>query len=117
MELGTRNLKIALRRLREFARDGAEEVLGLDATIAATAGKAGMLDLRMQRELRNAVKVLVLFDVGGSMDDHVKACEELFSAVKSEFKHLGISTSTTASTKRCGRTMPAAIPAPCPPGT
>ena len=88
VELGTRNLKIALRRLREFARDGAEEVLDLDATIAATAGKAGLLDLRMQRELRNAVKVLVLFDVGGSMDDHVKACEELFSAVKSEFKHL-----------------------------
>ncbi|UGA38065.1 hypothetical protein JOS77_29875 [Chromobacterium haemolyticum] len=72
VELGTRNLKIALRRLREFARDGAEEVLDLDATIAATAGKAGMLDLRMQRELRNAVKVLVLFDIGGSMDDHVK---------------------------------------------
>ncbi|NHR05405.1 VWA domain-containing protein [Chromobacterium haemolyticum] len=88
VELGTRNLKIALRRLREFARDGAEEVLDLDATIAATASKAGMLDLRMQRELRNAVKVLVLFDIGGSMDDHVKACEELFSAVKSEFKHL-----------------------------
>ncbi|WP_047257627.1 vWA domain-containing protein [Chromobacterium subtsugae] len=88
VELGTRNIKLALRRLREFARDGAEEVLDLDATIAATARKAGMLDLRMQRELRNSVKVLVLFDVGGSMDDHIRACEELFSAVKSEFKHL-----------------------------
>jgi len=88
VELGTRNIKLALRRLREFARDGAEEVLDLDATIAATARNAGLLDLKMVRELRNTVKVLVLFDVGGSMDDHIKAVEELFSAVKSEFKHL-----------------------------
>ncbi|MBV8679062.1 MAG: VWA domain-containing protein, partial [Aquitalea sp.] len=87
-ELGSRNMKLALRRLREFARDGAEEVLDLDATIAATARNAGLLDLKMVRELRNTVKVLVLFDVGGSMDDHIKAVEELFSAVKSEFKHL-----------------------------
>ena len=88
VELGTRNIKVALRRLREFARDGAEDVLDLDATIAATARNAGMLDLRMTRELHNAVKVLVLFDVGGSMDDHIKVVEELFSAVKTEFKHL-----------------------------
>ncbi|OHX10840.1 vWA domain-containing protein [Chromobacterium sphagni] len=88
VELGTRNIKLALRRLREFARDGAEEVLDLDATIAATARKAGMLDLKMRRELHNSVKVLVLFDVGGSMDDHIRACEELFSAAKAEFKHL-----------------------------
>lgn len=87
-ELGSRNIKLALRRLRQFARDGAEEVLDLDATIAATARNAGLLDLKMARELRNTVKVLVLFDVGGSMDDHIKAVEELFSAVKSEFKHL-----------------------------
>jgi uncharacterized protein with von Willebrand factor type A (vWA) domain len=87
-ELGSRNIKLALRRLREFARDGAEEVLDLDATIAATARNAGLLKLQMVPELRNTVKVLVLFDVGGSMDDHIKAVEELFSAVKSEFKHL-----------------------------
>lgn len=87
-ELGSRNIKLALRRLREFAREGAEEVLDLDGTIAATARNAGLLDLKMLRELRNTVKVLVLFDVGGSMDDHIKAVEELFSAVKSEFKHL-----------------------------
>lgn len=87
-ELGTRNIKLALRRLREFARDGAEEILDLDATIAATARKGGMLDLKMQREQHNSVKVLVLFDVGGSMDDHIRECEELFSAVKAEFKHL-----------------------------
>lgn len=87
-ELGSRNIKLALRRLREFAREGAEEVLDLDATIAATARNAGLLKLQMVRALRNTVKVLVLFDVGGSMDDHIKAVEELFSAVKSEFKHL-----------------------------
>ncbi len=88
VELGTRNIKIALKRLREFAREGAAEQLDLDATIAATARNAGMLDLRMRPELHNAVKVLVLFDIGGSMDDHIKVCEELFSAARSEFKHL-----------------------------
>ena len=87
-ELGTRNIKVALRRLREFAREGAAEVLDLDATIAATARNAGFLDLQMVPELHNTVKVLVLFDVGGSMDDHIRACEELFSAVRTEFKHL-----------------------------
>ncbi|NWK79987.1 VWA domain-containing protein [Aquitalea sp. LB_tupeE] len=87
-ELGSRNIKLALRRLREFARDGADEELDLEATIAGTARKAGLLDLRMRRTLRNTVKLLVLFDVGGSMDDHIKEVETLFSAVKSEFKHL-----------------------------
>jgi uncharacterized protein len=87
VELGTRNIKIALRRLRKFAREGAETELDLDDTIKATA-KQGWLDVKMVPERHNTVKVLIFFDIGGSMDDHVKACEELFSAVKSEFKHL-----------------------------
>ncbi|MGL6072336.1 vWA domain-containing protein [Craterilacuibacter sp.] len=87
-ELGTRNLKVALRALREFARSGAAEVLDLDATIAATAKNAGYLDLKLVPELHNAVKVIVLFDIGGSMDDHIRVCEELFAAARSEFKHL-----------------------------
>lgn len=89
-ELGTRNLKVALRALREFARSGAAEILDLDATIAATAKNAGYLDLKLVPELHNAVKVIVLFDIGGSMDDHIRQCEELFSAARSEFKHLEI---------------------------
>ena len=88
LELGTRNIKVALRRLRRFAREGAAEELDLDGTIAATARNAGWLDLMMRPERHNAVKVLLFLDVGGSMDDHVKACEELFSACRSEFKHL-----------------------------
>ncbi len=88
VELGTRNIKVALRRLREFARQGSPDVLDLPATIAATARNGGLLDVQMVPELHNAVKVLVLFDVGGSMDDHIRVCEELFSAVRSEFKHL-----------------------------
>jgi len=87
-ELGTRNLKMALRRLRRFAREGAPEELDLDGTIHATARNAGILDLRMQAERRNAVKLLLLLDVGGSMDPHVQICEELFSAARAEFKHL-----------------------------
>ena len=87
-ELGTRNLKMALRRLRRFAREGAADQLDLDATIEATARNAGWLDLKMVPERRNAVKVLLLLDIGGSMDDHVRVCEELFSAARSEFKHL-----------------------------
>lgn len=86
--LGTRNIKVALRRLREFARQGSPDILDLPATITATARNGGLLDLQMVPELHNAVKVLVLFDVGGSMDDHIRVCEELFSAVRSEFKHL-----------------------------
>ena len=87
-ELGTRNLKVALRRLRQFARQGAEEELDLDATINNTAKNAGLLDIKMVPERHNAVKVLIFFDIGGSMDDHIKVCERLFSAAKTEFKHL-----------------------------
>jgi uncharacterized protein len=87
-ELGTRNIKVALRRLRRFARDGAQEELALDQTIRATANNAGWLDIRMQPERRNNVKVLMLFDVGGTMDDHIERTEELFSAAKSEFKNM-----------------------------
>ena len=87
-ELGTRNLKMALRRLRRFAREGAADELDLDATIDSTARNAGLLDIRMQPERRNAMKLLLLLDVGGSMDAHVKVCEELFSAARAEFKHL-----------------------------
>ncbi|MBO6766251.1 VWA domain-containing protein [Maricaulis sp.] len=86
-EIGTRNLKVALRRLRRFARDGAHEELDLDNTISATA-RQGWLDVVMRPERRNAIKVLALFDVGGSMDPHVKLCEELFSAARSTFKNL-----------------------------
>jgi uncharacterized protein len=88
VELGTRNIKIALRRLRKFARQGVPDELALADTIDATARSGGWLDIRMQAERRNAIKILLLLDIGGSMDDHVKTCEELFSAAKSEFKHL-----------------------------
>ncbi|KXI30798.1 vWA domain-containing protein [Paraglaciecola hydrolytica] len=88
VELGTRNIKIALRKLRLFARTGASEELDIGTTIGATAKNAGMLDIHMVKERHNAVKVLMFFDVGGSMDAHISACEELFSAVQSEFKHL-----------------------------
>ena len=87
IELGTRNIKIALRRLRKWARDGAEEELDLDATIRATA-EHGYLDVQTRPERRNAVKVLLFLDVGGSMDPFVKVMEELFSAAKAEFKHM-----------------------------
>jgi len=88
VELGTRNIKVALKRLRQFARQGAAEELDLDDTIRSTARNAGYLDLKMRPERHNAVKVLILFDIGGSMDDHIKTCEELFSAARTEFKHL-----------------------------
>ncbi len=88
IELGTRNLKIALRRLRRFAREGAPDELDLDGTINRTAKNAGYLDIAMRPERRNTVKVLMFLDIGGSMDDHIKLCEELFSASKTEFKHL-----------------------------
>ena len=87
-ELGTRNLKLALRKLRKFAREGAAEQLDLEGTIDATARNAGLLDLKLVPERHNAVKVLLFLDVGGSMDEHVRICEELFSAARSEFKHL-----------------------------
>lgn len=88
IELGTRNFRLALRRLRRFAREGAATELDLDGTIAGTARAGGMLDIRMRPERHNRIKVLLLLDVGGSMDEHVAACEELFSAARSEFKHL-----------------------------
>jgi len=88
VELGIRNIKVALRRLRKFARTGVEEELDIDDTIRATAHKAGLLDIKMVAERKNKVKVLLFFDVGGSMDPHVKVCEELFSAARTEFKHM-----------------------------
>ncbi len=88
VELGTRNIKVALRKLRRFAREGAEEELDLDETIRSTARKAGMLDIKLVPERRNTTKLLLFLDVGGSMDPHVKICEELFSAARAEFKHL-----------------------------
>jgi uncharacterized protein with von Willebrand factor type A (vWA) domain len=88
VEIGTRNIKVALRRLRKFARTGSADELDLDDTISSTAKNAGLLDIKMVPERHNAVKVLLFLDVGGSMDPHVKVCEELFSAARSEFKHL-----------------------------
>jgi len=87
VELGTRNIKVALRRLRRFARQGALDELDMDATIDGTA-RQGWLDIHMRPERRNTIKVLLFLDIGGSMDAHVKMCEELFSAAKTEFKHL-----------------------------
>lgn len=89
-ELGTRNFKMALRRLRRFAREGAELELDLDHTISNTARNAGLLDICMVPERHNTVKVLMLLDVGGSMDDHIARVEELFSAARSEFRHLEV---------------------------
>ncbi|WP_271008745.1 vWA domain-containing protein [Paucibacter sp. B51] len=88
LELGTRNIKVALRRLRRFAREGSDLELDLSDTISKTAANAGMLDIRMVPERHNKVKVLLLMDVGGTMDEHVHRVEELFSAAKTEFKHL-----------------------------
>ena len=88
VEIGIRNIKVALRRLRKFAREGAPDELDLDDTVRSTARNGGWLDIKMVPERHNAVKVLLFLDVGGSMDDHVKVCEELFSAARSEFKHL-----------------------------
>ncbi len=88
VELNTRNIKVALRKLRRFAREGIPEELDMDGTIAGTAKNAGYLDLHLVPERRNRVKVLLFLDVGGSMDPHVSACEELFSATRTEFRHL-----------------------------
>lgn len=88
VEIGTRNIKMALRRLRRFARTGAADELDMEDTISSTARNAGLLDIKMVPERHNAVKVLLFFDVGGSMDPHVRTCEELFSAARAEFKHL-----------------------------
>ena len=88
MDRGTRNIMVALRRLRQFAREGAADELDLDHTIRSTARNAGWLDIKQVPERHNAVKVLLLLDIGGSMDGHVRTCEELFSAARAEFKHL-----------------------------
>jgi len=88
VEIGTRNIKIALRRLRKFARTGTTEELDVPNTISSTAKNAGYLDLKMAPERKNAIKLLLFFDIGGSMDAHIQQCEELFSAVHSEFKHI-----------------------------
>jgi len=88
VELGIRNIKLALRRLRKFARTGREEELDLDDTISSTARNAGLLDIKMRPERENRAKVLLFFDVGGSMDPYIKLCEELFSAARLEFKHM-----------------------------
>ena len=88
VELGTRNIKVALRKLRKFARTGAPEELDMEDTIRSTAKNAGWLDLKLVPERHNAVKVLLFLDIGGSMDDHIRVCEQLFSATRTEFKHL-----------------------------
>ena len=88
VEINTRNLKLALRKLRRFAREGVPEELDLDGTISGTARSAGLLDIHLQPERRNRVRILLFLDVGGSMDPHVRVCEELFSAAKAEFRHL-----------------------------
>ena len=88
VEIGTRNIKVALRRLRKFTREGLPVELDLPDTIHSTARNGGYLDIKMVAERRNAVKVLLFLDIGGSMDDHIKLCEELFSAARTEFKHL-----------------------------
>ncbi len=88
VELGVRNIKMALRRLRKFTRQGMPDRLDIDDTIASTAKNAGYLDIKMVAERRNGVKVLIFFDVGGSMDPYIQSCEELFSAAKTEFKHM-----------------------------
>lgn len=87
VELGRRNFQVALRRLRKFAREGAADELDLDGTIDATAKNAGWLDLKLRPERHNAIKLLLFIDIGGSMDEHIRVCEELFSAAKAEFKH------------------------------
>ncbi len=88
VQIGTRNIKVALKRLRKFARQGLQDELDLDDTISSTAKNAGYLDIKMRAEKRNRINVLILFDIGGSMDDHIKVCEELFSAARSELKHM-----------------------------
>lgn len=88
VELGVRNMKMALRRLRRFARTGRQQELDMDDTIRSTAEQAGLLDIKLRSERENGVKVLLFFDVGGSMDPHVQVCEELFSAARTEFKHM-----------------------------
>ena len=111
VEIGTRNIKVALRRLRKFARVGAPEELDLDDTVRSTAKNAGWLDLKMVPERHNAVKVLLFLDIGGSMDDHIRVCEQLFSAARGSSSSISsISISTTSSTSACGKTTAGARP-------
>jgi uncharacterized protein with von Willebrand factor type A (vWA) domain len=107
VELGTRNIKVAMKRLRQWARDGAAEELDLDGTIRATA-EHGYLDVKTRPERRNAVKVILFLDVGGSMDDHVKVVEELFSAARPNSSTWNTTTSTTACMRASGATTAAA---------
>ena len=111
VEIGTRNIKVALRRLRKFARTGSADELDLDDTISSTARNAGLLDIKMVPERHNAVKVLLFLDVGGSMDPHVKVCEELFSAARTEFKHLKHTRSMSTLTRT---TVVCGCPPRCP---
>ena len=105
MELGTRNIKVAMRRLRKFARHRCADELDLDDTISSTARNAGLLDIKMVPERHNAVKVLLFLDVGGSMDPHVRVCEELFSAARRNSSIWNIFISITFSMRASGRTM------------
>ena len=115
MELGTRNIKLALRRLRRFARQGAATELDLPDTIRATANNAGMLDLKLVPERHNTVKVLLFLDIGGSMDDHVGVCERaVLGRPRRNSSIWNISTSTTAPMSGCGRTTGAATMNRCP---
>jgi uncharacterized protein with von Willebrand factor type A (vWA) domain len=116
VELGIRNIKIALRRLRKFARTGAPDELDLDTTIKETA-QQGYLDVHMRPERRNAVKVLVFFDIGGSMDWHIEQVEELFSAARTEFKHMEHFYFHNCLYEACGRRTAAASPTARRPGT
>ena len=116
LELGTRNIRRAAPAAPLRPR-GLEEELDLDDTIRSTAANAGWLDIKMVPERHNKVKVLLLMDVGGTMDEHIHRVEELFSAAKNEFKHLGSTTSTTASTTSSGRTTGAATARSSRPGT
>ncbi len=108
LDLGTRNIKVALRRLRRFAREGGELELDMPDTIKSTADNAGYLDIKMVPERRNQAKVLLLLDIGGSMDDHIRTLEELFSAAKTEFKHMEYYYFHNCSTRSFGRTTAAA---------
>ena len=112
VEIGTRNIKMALRRLRKFAREGAEVELDMPDTIRSTARNAGYLDIKMIPERRNKVKVLLFFDIGGSMDAHIRVCEELFSAARTEFKHLEFFYFHNCLYESCGRTIAAATSTP-----
>jgi len=116
VELGTRNIKVALRRLRKFAREGAPTELDLDDTIKSTAHH-GYLDIKMVPERRNKINLLVFFDIGGSMDSHIKLCEELFRRPAPNSRTWNISTSTTAFMRACGRTIAAVTTRRCRPGT